>query len=654
MATGKEKFQLVFEAQEAASEKIKQLNKQLADLGGPQLVKAQNEIKKLTRQIDQLSGESDKSSGLFSKFTLGVAKGELIAQAATGALSLLSKGVGELGKAVMVAANVQELAGVLNFVGQRAGYTQEQLKGYTTQLRESGIAQKETNQALLRAVQGNIDLADAVKLGRIAQDAAVIGQMNSSEAYQTLIDAIVKGRVVMLKSLGIQGTFEDSYKRMSIQLHKNATDLTEAEKLQARLNLVMEGGEVISGAYETAMGSASKQLRSMDRLVQDLQVSVGQYFVPALSVLVIELSNVTKALSKGFGGDSKDSVDSMALSIGIFTAHLVAATKILFNFGQLAFNVMSMAVIAPIEGAITAVTALGQILSNPFDTSSWTTAGETMSNVFDGVVTDWNDIKGNLTDIDTALLQYAQTVAKLEQPNIAPTVEARNNLNDVIQTATVAVPAAIQESMDDMMDATEEQMKIVTLGVTEVGWSAERVFRVRMDNMNNLAAGMINNMVDQFMSGRASVGDIFKGMAMDFATYFIKTALSMLITTFLPGIGGILGGMFDTPVNDKMAADQGRDFMMWFQRGAMAQATGMSSLAVGLTQNTNSITPATPAGVSGGNTVMLNVTISGNVMSRDFVEKEIAPTLQRLVDDGRSQLSVQQENGTGERDVIIR
>ena len=77
-------------------------------------------------------------------------------------------------------------------LGQRAGYSKKAIDGYVTTLRKSGIAQRQSNQALLRAVQGNIDMTDAVKLGRIAQDAAVIGQTNSSDAYNTLIDAVVK------------------------------------------------------------------------------------------------------------------------------------------------------------------------------------------------------------------------------------------------------------------------------------------------------------------------------------------------------------------------------------------------------------------------------------------------------------------------------
>lgn len=655
-SSAKEKFQLIFEARESASAKIKQLNKELANLGGPQMVKSQNQIKKLNRQISQLSGQATKSRGIFTRFTQGIATGNLIANAVTSALGLLTKGVKELGNAVMVSANVEELAGVLNFVGQRAGYSSEEIKGYTMALRKSGIAQKEANQALLRAVQGSIAFTDAVKLGRIAQDSAVIGQMNSSEAYQTLIDAVVKGRVVMLKSLGIQGTFEQSYKDMAKTLGKASAHLTQAEKRQARLNLVFKGGEVIAGAYETAMGSASKQLRSMDRLIQDLQVAVGQYFVPALSVLVKELSNVTKAMTAGFGGESKQNVDEMARSIGMLTTGIIATTKVIFNFGQIAIDVISMAVIAPLETALTSVLALKTVLSDPFNMDAWSQAGEVMGAALDGFATDWSDIKTNVADVGNAVVDLSVAMAFLSAPKDIPIIEPIQN--EVDQLVEKVIPEAIiawETLYDEFGNNILDEAKITSIGIDEVLSTTSKSSRSLMGKVSQFSANMISNMVDQFMSGKANIGEIFKGMAMDFMSFFIKQALAMLLNTFLPGIGSILGGMFDTPVNDKMASDQGKDFMSWFQRGAMAQATGSTSLAVGLTQNTSSIAPVSPVGGSGGGgMIMMNVTVSGNVLSSDYIEEQIAPALQRLADDGRTQLAVIGENNTGGRDVIIR
>jgi hypothetical protein len=159
-------------------------------------------------------------------------------------------------------------------------------------------------------------------------------------------------------------------------------------------------------------------------------------------------------------------------------------------------------------------------------------------------------------------------------------------------------------------------------------------------------------MIDNMVTGRQSFGEIFKGIAEDFMTFFIKQALFMVVNSFIPGLGGLLGGIFDTPANDRMAARQGRDFVQWFTRGALAEAQGGTEMAVGIAGASRSIAPVA-SGPSGGGMVMMTVNVTGNVMQDQYVEKTIAPKLRRLVDDGRSLLQVKNENKTGGRDVSI-
>ena len=654
MASSKEKFQIVLEAQDLASRKIRELNKQLAALGGPKLVKSTRAVKKLEREIALLGGTSTKSKGLFTRFTRGIAAGNIIANAASSIFRSIVRSIKAIGTATRVAANVEELGNVLMFVGQQAGHTRKELDTTVTSLRKAGIAQKESNQAVLRGIQGSISLTDTIKLGRIAQNAATIGQVNSSEAFQTLIDAVVKGRVVMLKSLGIQGTFQAQYKKLAKTLGKAQTELTNAEKKTARLNLVFEGGKVIAGAYETAMGSASKQMRSFDRIAQDLQISVGQHLVPSFGVLVTELTSVTKQLTAAFDEDAAGGVNTVAVSIGIMTAHVVFATKAMFNFGQLAFNVFSLGVIAPVEAAITAVSALTTALSDPFNLDKWSQAGEIMSGVMDGFKSDWADVLGNIDDIDAALLTYEQTVAKLEAPKQAIVDVIINgdgdgkNAAEEARRKTFEADAASFEAFAVFMAG--KQKLIRKARQTAAKEAAESAQRMQAQFVNGLG-----NMTTSLIMGRKSFSEIFQGIASDFMQFFIKKALNMVIMTFIPGLGGLLGGMFDTPVNDRMAANQGRDFMSWFIKGALAEARGGSEMAVGITQSTNNrITPvAASGGGGGGGMVVMNVSVSGNVMSDEFIERTVAPRLQRLVSDGRSLLNIQSENQTGGRDVSI-
>ena len=66
---------------------------------------------------------------------------------------------------------------VLKVVGRNAGYTAQQMEDNAKSLQKLGISMIESRQSTVRAVQANIQLADTLKLARIAQDAAVIGNI---------------------------------------------------------------------------------------------------------------------------------------------------------------------------------------------------------------------------------------------------------------------------------------------------------------------------------------------------------------------------------------------------------------------------------------------------------------------------------------------
>jgi hypothetical protein len=750
-ATSEQKFALVFEARERASGKIKALRKELNALGGTQMVKSQNEIKKLTRQVGQLTNAGSKGAKVFTKFTNGIAIGNLAASVFEKTISKLAGGfkwlVSEIGEATMVAANVEELGSVLNFVGQKAGYSTEQIDGYVASLRESGIAQKETNQALLRSAQAQISFADAVKLGKIAQDAATIGQTDSSEAFQRLIDATAKLMPRQLKELGIVLNLNQVYKKYSRGLGVTSTSLTEAQKKQAMLNAIFEKGDLIAGAYEMAMQHVSKLLRSFPRYIQDLQVAVGSYLTPSLAVLVTEAKNVTKGLTAAFEGDSAEAAQTLAADIAVLTSGLVLGTKVLHNLGQISTRVWKVSFIDPIDSVITAAEALYTALSNPTDLNAWAMAGHKLDTVFDGFKTSWEDTEKDLADIDTAVLQHAQNIAAAyasighepddvdsgggdddAESDIADTISkanraqqktfdhwaafdkslkrqriesAKTRAGELAEVELTAFEASIlnltdreqryqrdrrqlnqeyQESvvaMNDTLQLTDEERRIALKDMHAVHLSEledldrnyattkEQIWAETYERMiwpaqtftaslQTATQGAVTNAIGTLTVMETESRGIFKNMATDFINLFINAILKSVALKLVGNLagGGILGmlsSLFDTTANDRMAADQGRDFMRHFTRGVTEEAAGGGELAVGMSR------VSAPAPTHGGNggMVVVNVTVSGNVLSDEYIEREIGPKLQKLVGDGRSLLAVSERNATGGLDVDV-
>lgn len=166
-------------------------------------------------------------------------------------------------------------------VGKNAGYSKSEMLQYEQSLRKAGIAAIESRQALARMVSANIDLAKSHKLARGAQDVAVIGQINSSEAFQRLVYGIQSAQTEVLRTMGINVNFEKSYAKMAKQLGITTGELSEYARTVARTHAVEDELAKARGTYEASMTSAEKQYLSLKRHVDNYQVALGKATQPA-------------------------------------------------------------------------------------------------------------------------------------------------------------------------------------------------------------------------------------------------------------------------------------------------------------------------------------------------------------------------------------
>lgn len=248
----------------------------------------------------------------------------------------------------LMAAHYNTLGVVMNTVGKNAGYSTVQLQQTESALRQTGISALESRQNIARMIQANVDLSQSTQLARIAQDAAVIGNLNSSESYTRLVYGIQSAQTEILRMIGINVNFEAGYRKLAAQLGKTADALSETEKIQARVNEVMEKGKMISGAYEASMGEAGKQLNSMKRYVDDLKTSMGQAFMEPFTRGVTKATDALKFLSE----NSETVGKTLTWALG--SATLLAISKTSGALGQLVVDTSKQGVAA----RVTATAAL--------------------------------------------------------------------------------------------------------------------------------------------------------------------------------------------------------------------------------------------------------------------------------------------------------
>jgi hypothetical protein len=201
-----------------------------------------------------------------------------------------------IGESVNLAARNETLGVVLNLIGQNAGYSSERLEVFKNELQETGISILGSQEALTKFIGAELDLADAADVARVAQNAAVIENQNSTVTFNRLTDAIQTGNSMVLRGMGLYVDFAGAYQKFAEEAGRSVTSLTAVEKTQIRLNEVMRAGENISGAYEAAMGTAGKQVLSMERYVEDLKVEIGDFFLPVYTEAVNETKNFIQEL----------------------------------------------------------------------------------------------------------------------------------------------------------------------------------------------------------------------------------------------------------------------------------------------------------------------------------------------------------------------
>jgi hypothetical protein len=193
-----------------------------------------------------------------------------------------------------LAARVETLGVVLDTVGKNAGYSSDMMHAYAQSVEDMGITTQESYQTIIRMQQAHLDLAKATELARLAQDAAVIGNTNSSDALQRLVYGIQSAQVEMLRTIGINVNFEEAYQRVARQMGRTADSFSEAEKANIRMQAVLEKGPDIAGSYEAAMGTVGKLMTSMDRFAEQASLALGEVFKPALGEGIQFLINKLK------------------------------------------------------------------------------------------------------------------------------------------------------------------------------------------------------------------------------------------------------------------------------------------------------------------------------------------------------------------------
>jgi len=212
------------------------------------------------------------------------------------AVRIILKSFSMLGRAIKVTAlhvgRVEELEIVLRNMGNTAGYSAATMQYYTSRMQELGIVTDAAQMSLTKMIRANFSLEKAMKLTRLAQDAAVISGQESSHTLAMLTHGIISLQPEVLRTYGVIVSLERAYKDWAIANNRTTQSLSGQEKQAIALNAVLGEAERIHGNYEAAMTSASKQLRSTTRYTKLMMEAFGDAALPAFREFVFSTNKV--------------------------------------------------------------------------------------------------------------------------------------------------------------------------------------------------------------------------------------------------------------------------------------------------------------------------------------------------------------------------
>lgn len=200
----------------------------------------------------------------------------------------------------LLAARNETLGVVMGVVGNNIGYTRAEVGAYARDVAKMGITVEQSRLSVTRMAQANLDLAQTSELARTAQNAAVIANMNSSQALEGLMHGITTLQPEVLRTYGLIVNFEAAYKSFAEANFTTVDALSQQQKQQIALNEVLKAGQGIQGAYEASLGTVGKALASLKRYIEDDKAALGELFTPALKVVVDEITVTLKRLGGWF------------------------------------------------------------------------------------------------------------------------------------------------------------------------------------------------------------------------------------------------------------------------------------------------------------------------------------------------------------------
>lgn len=587
------RLQFEIDVRDIASEKIRLLERRIESLGGQAAVDATKKLNQLEREARSLEKAAGAAEPTWTRFTTGIALGNIAANAAAAGLSALRSAMSSVIDKTVEADRAQNrLNASLVKAGISSRDTQYSLTQYATQLMESvGQSDEAIKLSMSRFIDFGFSAKSAMSLVATAADVAAAQSIDLESATNMLIKA-GEGAARGLSAYGIK-------------IKENLPPMEQMRDLQRQINEVMGG--TAKANMEGMAGAVSRLGIAWDEFLESVGKGKG---VGTISGWLADFLN--------FARDSR-------ISILDLTPAMMGMTTMMYKAGLDGVQPLSASFETLALKSMQAKQHIRELLAALPQGNTTQMLGYPSVDLMDSVKRFEDQQK---QDAEILLAKNKELTAEYYAQNDA-------------QLRMYATSGAAQQRILKTLTAVEEKIKKQSILARQIG-----------DNLAWSMQSAVSNMLWQLDVFADNARITFKGMAQDFINYFIRSSLESLAVNFIGSIGGggilgLLGSIFDTPANDRMAMREGSRFAMFFSKGALGGLNGMAPAFAGSAAGSwggynASTSPAItyaprPQSAPRGGDTNIYITVQGSLVTeQDLMTKVIIPQTEKRIELGNS------------------
>jgi len=520
---------------------------------------------------------------------------------------------------------------------------------------------QQANNAMILGVSKNSD--EMAEMFDIAQRLGKALGRDTASSVESLITGIGRQSRLMLDNIGIIVKSEEAYEAHAKKLRKNVDELTDAERKQAFLNATMESARRKLKGLGVETETSEDTFQRFQAAMEDFAVAVGEVVLPAMVTVLDTATGIANIWNEFLGSitDEPDIDPFMAFREGMpktkegikdMIASLEAQKEELLSVGEsveTVSNNMSNGFDPAMDGMITSFQLLkkeeGDLIITHGEMTSAT--NDMMRVIKDGNIgeilvdpiaianEETADFAETIGSVDSRILDIVAKIillnAELEKlnengdkTNKVWGEEALKSMDLIVgrfSAMTSAMSTQIETRMQNEIDAMKgtekyqnvsaERRETMEHNITKK-YAKERERVAMFEKTSNFAQAGINiaTAITKAFTYDPS------GILASFVAAMGVTQLAAIMSTPLPKFaqGGYIGGRRHSQGGTMIEAEQG-EFVM--SRNAV-ESVGIEAM--------NRINQGGGAGIT--------VNVSGNVMTQDFVEGDLAEAIRQAARRG--------------------